>query len=55
MAIFLLCRFPAVRHRSTLVFWTWLVILTGLTALVCTLAYREIHASTLQMWPNGYP
>ena len=54
-AIFLLCRFPAVRRRSAAVFWTWLVILTGLTAVVCTLAYCEIYASTLEMWPNGYP
>ena len=32
----------------------WLVSWAALTALSCTLAYLDLHASALEMFPNGY-
>jgi hypothetical protein len=51
----LLSHFSPVRRRAALAFCAWLVLWTGLTAFTCAIAYCEIYASTLQMWPNGYP
>jgi hypothetical protein len=47
--------FPPVRRHAALIFCAWLVLWTSFTALACTMAYHEIYASTLVMWPNGYP
>jgi hypothetical protein len=51
----LLCRSPAGRRFAGLVFGIWLLTCTALTMLTCSWVYREIYASTLEMWPNGYP
>jgi hypothetical protein len=52
---FLLCRFPPGRRYAGFVFGVWLVACTGLTVLACSWMYRGIYASTLEMWPDGYP
>jgi hypothetical protein len=51
----LLCLVPPARRWVGSIFFVWLVLWTVLTALIDTVAYREIYASTLEMWPNGYP
>ncbi len=51
---YLLCLLPPARRRSASLFRAWLILWTGLTALVCTMAYRDAYASALEMWPNGY-
>jgi len=51
----LLCRSSAGRRFVGWVFGVWLLTCTALTVLTCSWAYREIYASTLAMWPNGYP
>jgi hypothetical protein len=46
---------PPVRRRSESFFRAWLMLWTALTAVACTMAYRDAYASTLEMWPDGYP
>jgi len=51
----LLRTFSSDCRRAEIVLRTWLVLWATVTALVCVFAYREIYASTLGMWPAGYP
>jgi hypothetical protein len=51
----LACAFPAGRRHSGDVLRTWMVIWTVLAVATCWWAFRGIYASTLEMWPNGYP
>lgn len=55
MAILLLGLFPPVRRRSGVILLAWLALWIVLTTLPCARAYPAIHASALEMWPNGYP
>ncbi len=41
------------RHGGA-VYTTWLVCACFLALLASHLAFREVYASTLEMWPNGY-
>jgi hypothetical protein len=50
----LLCRFPKGRRHTWLVFTIWLMACTALAMLNCSWCYREVYASALEMWPNGY-
>jgi hypothetical protein len=43
------------RHWGRRLFAAWIAMAVILTLLACRPLYREIHTSTLQMWPNGYP
>jgi hypothetical protein len=49
-----LCRSSPGRRFAGWVFGVWLFTCIALTVLTCAWAYREIYASTLAMWPNGY-
>ena len=51
----LLLRLVLGNRRTTLVFYFWLLICSVFTVLTCINVYPEIYASTLEMWPNGYP
>jgi hypothetical protein len=51
----LLCRSAAGRRSVGWVLGVWLLTCTALTVLTCSWAYRELYASTLAAWPNGYP
>jgi hypothetical protein len=50
----LMCQFPAGRRHAWLIFGVWLVACTAVAVLNCSRFYRDVYASTLQMWPNGY-
>jgi hypothetical protein len=34
---------------------TWVAIWALIVAVGCSLAYRKLYASTLEIWPHGYP
>src|SRR5689334_5089804 len=51
----LACTLPKGRRHSGNVLGTWMVIWTVLAAATCLWAYGDIYASTLEMWPKGYP
>ena len=46
--------FPPVRRQTGKVLAAWMVIWAVLCVATCLSAYKEIYASTLDMWPNGY-
>jgi hypothetical protein len=46
--------FPSIRSHTGNVLGTWMVFWTVLCVATCCLAFKEIYASTLEMWPNGY-
>jgi hypothetical protein len=47
--------FPRTRRYNGNMLIGWMVVWTVLCAAFCLRAFREIYASTLEMWPNGYP
>src|SRR4051812_46991768 len=47
-----LCRFPMGHRHVWLCFVVWLIACTALAVLNCSWLYRDIYASTLEMWPN---
>ena len=47
--------FPGVRRHTGSVFGVLMVMWSILSVAICSFAFREIYASTLEMWPNGYP
>ena len=47
--------FPAVRRHSGSVFGILMAVWSILSVATCSFAFMEIYASTLEMWPNGYP
>jgi hypothetical protein len=49
------CAFPGGRRYAGYTLAGWLFFWTGLSLATCSWAFREIYASTLEMWPNGYP
>jgi hypothetical protein len=49
------CVVPRGRRHASVVFSIWTGVWTLLSATACALAFRGIYASTLEMWPNGYP
>jgi len=51
----LCCLFPRGERYAGSLLRAWMVISSVLSALTCAWAFREIYASTLEMWPNGYP
>jgi hypothetical protein len=51
----ILCIFPRARRHTGNVLVIWTVIWAILSALTGAWTFREIYASTLEMWPNGYP
>jgi hypothetical protein len=51
----LACVFPVARRHSGYVFGTWMVLWAVLSVATSSWAYAKIYASTLEMWPNGYP
>jgi hypothetical protein len=55
LIIFLLCIIGGGQLPVRHLFWIWVAIWFVLSALICLWAYREIYASTLEMWPKGYP
>jgi hypothetical protein len=52
---FLLCIVAGGRLPVRILLWIWVATWSALSALVCVWVYREIYASALAMWPNGYP
>jgi hypothetical protein len=51
----LCCIVPRGRRHAGTVFRAWIVIWAILSVVTCMWASRGIYASTLEMWPNGYP
>jgi len=51
----LCCLFPRGERYAGNLLGAWMVIWAVLSALTCAWAFRDIYASTLEMWPNGYP
>jgi hypothetical protein len=51
----LACISPRGRPHAGKVLSTWMVIWAMLCVAFCAWAFSEIYASTLEMWPNGYP
>ena len=51
----LACIFPVTRRCAGYVFGTWMVLWAIPSAATGFWAYSQIYASTLEMWPNGYP
>jgi hypothetical protein len=49
------CVFPAARRHTRKVLTAWMVGCGILSTAACAWAFRGIYASTLQMWPHGYP
>jgi hypothetical protein len=49
------CIFTRGRGQAGSVFGVWIVIWTIISAAVCFLAFKWMYASTLEMWPGGYP
>ena len=47
--------FPGVRRHTGTVFGILMVVWSIISVGTCSFAFREIYASTLEMWPNGYP
>jgi len=47
--------FPLGRRNAREILGTWMVVWTVLCAGTCAWAFMQIYASTLEMWPNGYP
>jgi hypothetical protein len=47
--------FPGARRHTGNVLGIFVVIWSMLSLAICSFAFREIYASTLEMWPNGYP
>jgi hypothetical protein len=42
-------------RRARLLFLIGVGIVALLVTIVCPWVYREVHESTLEMWPDGYP
>jgi len=51
----LACAFSLGRRHSANVLGVWLIIWTVLSLAACSRAFAAIYASTLEMWPTGYP
>jgi hypothetical protein len=51
----LLCGFPSGRRSAATALATWIAFWAVLSLLACLRAFPEIYASTLEMWPHGYP
>jgi hypothetical protein len=47
--------FPRTRRHNGFMLIGWMVVWAVLCFAFCLWAFREIYASTLEMWPNGYP
>jgi hypothetical protein len=47
--------FPTMRRHAGNVLVAWLVVWTAICVATCPWVFKEIYASTLEMWPNGYP
>jgi hypothetical protein len=51
----LACNFRRGLRNSGNVLATWMAVWTVLAVAACWRAFSEIYASTLEMWPAGYP
>jgi hypothetical protein len=51
----LACTFSLGRRHSGDVLGVWMIIWTALSLAASFWAFTAIYASTLEMWPNGYP
>jgi hypothetical protein len=52
---FLACIFPGGRLDAGKVLAILIAIWAILSVTTCSWVFSEIYASTLEMWPNGYP
>jgi hypothetical protein len=52
---FLACIFPGGRRHAGKVLAILIAIWAILSVTTCSWVFSEIYASTLEMWPNGYP
>jgi hypothetical protein len=46
---------PGGRRYAGITLVVWIGLWSLLSVVVCLKAFPEVYASTLEMWPNGYP
>lgn len=51
----LACMFRRARRHAGSVFGIFMALWVIFSVATCAWAFREFYASTLEMWPNGYP
>ena len=51
----LCCVVPIGRRHAGILLGTWMIVWAIFSAVTCVRLFQEIYASTLEMWPNGYP
>jgi hypothetical protein len=50
-----LSAFPSGRRHAGIALVAWIDLWVLLSVVTCLWAFPEVYASTLEMWPQGYP